>query len=72
MNLLQLIVAYALMTVSAGSTALVSQSAKAWLFSCEVSTGAVKQECTQVNRKYLAFTYQRKMDDLNCKEWSEK
>jgi hypothetical protein len=49
MNLLQLIVAYVLMPVCVGSIGLESQSARACLFSCEVSTGAAK--------------YQTKMDD---------
>jgi hypothetical protein len=44
MNLLQLIVAYFSILVCVGSTGLVRQSATAWLFSCEVSTGAAKRD----------------------------
>jgi hypothetical protein len=44
MNLLQLTVAYFPIPVCVGSTGLVCQSARAWLLSCEVSTGAAKRD----------------------------
>jgi hypothetical protein len=51
MNLLPLVVAYVRMPASAGSTSLVSQSARAWLFSCEASTATVDNNRKNINVK---------------------